>query len=203
MVKFLKTYLLNSGGAIMGKSLSQVEAECRQAYERHIETGINENIKVFDETKGGLKEASFNEDEEIVLCTDFVPGFARFGHFIVTNKKCVLIKPARLLNYEADSVYFDNITTASTEKKIGHSRVELHLDNGKKIEFIHSQCKKVVDVILEQMYNYKNHTEQMQVPPVENDEDILVRLEKLFNLYEKNAINKEEYELLKKKLIND
>ena len=46
MVKFLKTYLLNSGGAIMGKSLSQVEAECRQAYERHIETGINSNIKV-------------------------------------------------------------------------------------------------------------------------------------------------------------
>ncbi|WP_394555672.1 PH domain-containing protein [Priestia aryabhattai] len=186
------------------KSLSQVEAECRIAYEKHIKTGINEDIKIFEDTKRNLQEASFSKDEEIILCTEFLPGFARFGYFIVTTEKCVLINPARMLNYEAESVYFNNITTASTEKKLGHSKVELHLENGKKLEFRHSKCKKIVDIILEQMSIYKSPVKKEQVLSTDDEQKhILERLEKLFSLYERNAITKEEYDLLKTKLINE
>jgi len=203
MLRIEKNSTLIAGLLLMAKTLEQIESECREAYKKHIDTGINDPLSFFEDTKAALKESSFSDEEKIILSTTYLAGMARFGHFIVTDKKCVLIKPVRLLNYEADSFYFDKISTASTQKNFGNPQVQLRLDSGKKINFFHSKCKKVVDVILEAMSEYKKPVTKITNTSDENSDDILERLEKLFNLYEKNAITKEEYELLKSKLINE
>ncbi|NGY88783.1 hypothetical protein F6Y05_38025 [Bacillus megaterium] len=190
----------------MSKTLEQLEDECREAYTKH--TDINKYERTYNDVKKALKTISVDMDEQIIFCTEFIAGSASFGLFILTNRQFIVTKP-KIARVEVEYYPFDKIKTVKYKKTIIWSLVQIYVDSDKDVEFTHSKCDKIVNVINEAINNYKypkkelNEKEQKDKNLEKADKpDPISEIERLGSLLEKQLITEEEFQLLKTKVIN-
>jgi hypothetical protein len=177
------------------KSLKQVEEVCKESYERHLPE-IHGSMKPFENLKSFLSLVTIGENEKIVLCTTFVEGGSKQGVFLLTDRRCVMIKP-KLFGGEVISFPFDKIGRVEQKKTLMFALVRIY-QNEKKHEFSHLKCEKVVQLIQQTMDAYKHPT---PAPSLAKIEDTGTKIDHLYGLMQKGAINEEEFSLLKQQLI--
>ncbi|MED4285282.1 PH domain-containing protein [Priestia megaterium] len=189
----------------MSKTLEQLENECREAYTKY--TDINKYERTYNDVKKALKTISVDIDEKIIFCTEFIAGTASIGLFILTNRQCIVTKP-KFARIEVEYYPFDKLKTVKYKKTLIWSLVQIYVDADKDIEFTHSKCDKIVNIINDAINNYKYPKKELNEKnsKVENldlasNPDPISELERLGNLLEKKLITDEEFHLLKCKVI--
>lgn len=179
-----------------------IEEQAREAYSRHI-PHINNSPKKFENLKDKLKSIPLQEGENVILCTEIQGGSSSYGLFLITNKKLVYIKPA-IFSKTVQYISYSKIQTIEYKKSLTKWNVYIHMVDGEKVEFLHPYCNLIVDLLNETMEAYRNGS-LVQNKLINNNEtnNVIDRIQELFNMTEKGILTLEEYETLKKSLINN
>ncbi|UOE58121.1 PH domain-containing protein [Cytobacillus oceanisediminis] len=184
----------------MGKTNEEIIKLCREVYLAHI-PDINTYIHDFDTANHQIfKLVSMHDDEQLLLCTQYLESFAKICYFLVTDRRCMLVQPS-LTGGEVSSFPFDTIGSVEYKKSFTKSLVKIHLKTEKTHEFTHLKCDKVSGVLQQAMNDYKHPKAPASTPKA--DEDLLTQIQKLQELKISGALTEEEFSLIKRKLIEE
>lgn len=191
---------------------NSIKEICREKYLKHLnENNITfEDNNTFENSSRLLDGVVLNESEKIEsvvsIMTSSIGFNRRNGLMVATNERILLFFKKGIGGSEINTFYYNRISSIGYKSTMTLSEVMIYTD-GEKEQTFHTRKPEIVAAILQNsLNNYKNNLNQQvvvkQVVESTNEEDIISKLERIFNLKQAGAISDEEYEIMKKKIIN-
>jgi hypothetical protein len=191
---------------------NSIKEACREKFLKHVkENNITlEDNHTFENSSrlldGIVLNGSENVESVASIMTASIGLNRRNGLMVATNDRVFLLFKKGLGGSEINTFYYNRISSIGCKSTMTLSDVMIYTD-GEKEQTFNTRKPEIVSAILQNLLNnYKNKSNQQvviqQVVGSTNEEDIVSKLERVFNLKRDGAISDEEYEIMKKKIIN-